>query len=80
MYEIFISGSQISGGGFPPSVGTSYNPRPSYTTESNYPWQRPSGHGIGWNQGGYYWQRPVFPNYQPTINNPSYGTNNGIIA
>merc|ERR1712110_1099924 len=66
------------------SSGPSFNPRPTYPSGGNsLNWERPSDQGSVWNQGGYNWQAPVYPNYQQPFNNnaQSYGSNNnGIVA
>ena len=65
------------------ATGPSFNPRPTYPSGNNFNWNRPQGQGSSWNQGGYNWQAPVYPNYQQSFSNnvPSYGNNNnGIVA
>ena len=79
----FFSGDQF-GQSNSFSSGPSFNPRPTYPSGgSNLNWERPSGQESVWNQGGYNWQAPVYPNYQQPFNNngQSYGSNNnGIVA
>ena len=82
-FNFYFSGDQF-GQSNSFSSGPSFNPRPTYPSGgSNLNWQRPSVQGSVWNQGGYNWQAPVYPNYQQPFNSngQSYGSNNnGIVA